>query len=50
MANALRETRVSGVHTTLDLCRAIMNDEAFRAGGVSVEYLPSFAATTAAAT
>ncbi len=44
MSAALRDTHVSGVNTTLEICSAIVNDERFRSGGVTIEYLPSFAA------
>ncbi len=39
MDAALRETRIAGVKTTVDICRAILADERFRAGGVSVDFL-----------
>jgi biotin carboxylase len=45
---ALRETRISGVKTTVDICRRIVQDERFRAGGVSIEFLPSLLAEPAA--
>jgi acetyl-CoA carboxylase biotin carboxylase subunit len=51
MIAALGDTRISGVNTTIDICRAIMRDGRFREGGVSIEYLPAFnAAAVGAAT
>ena len=44
MASALAETRIEGVNTTLDICRSIMRDERFVAGGVSIDFLPNLAA------
>ncbi len=43
MGAALRETRITGVKTTLDCCRTIIDDERFRAGGVSIDFLPALA-------
>ena len=42
MERALDETTIEGVHTTIDLCKSVLRDEAFRAGGVAIEYLPRF--------
>jgi len=42
MSAALADTHVGGINTTLDVCRAVMRDPAFRAGGVSIDYLPAF--------
>jgi acetyl-CoA carboxylase biotin carboxylase subunit len=44
MACALGETSIEGVNTTVDLCRAVMRDERFRAGPVTIDYLSNFAA------
>jgi acetyl-CoA carboxylase biotin carboxylase subunit len=41
---ALRETRITGVSTTVDVCRAVLFDYAFRRGGVPVDYLPALVA------
>jgi len=49
MDAALADTHVSGINTTIDICRAVMRDERFRAGGVDIEYLPSFNAAAASA-
>jgi len=38
---ALRETIITGVRTTTDICRTIIADERFAAGGVGIEFLPS---------
>jgi acetyl-CoA carboxylase biotin carboxylase subunit len=43
---ALRETRIGGVKTTVDVCLAVMRDERFCAGGVTIDYLPAFAVPT----
>ena len=40
----LGETRIGGVKTTVDICLALMRDERFRAGGVTIDYLPAFIA------
>jgi acetyl-CoA carboxylase biotin carboxylase subunit len=42
MDAALSDTHIAGVSTTVDLCRAIMRDERFRAGAVSNDYLSTF--------
>jgi acetyl-CoA carboxylase biotin carboxylase subunit len=47
MACALAETRIGGVNTTVELCRAVMRDERFARGGVSIDFLPAFAAAPA---
>jgi acetyl-CoA carboxylase biotin carboxylase subunit len=39
MSAALGDMHVAGVATTLDICRAIMRDERFRAGGVAIDFL-----------
>jgi len=49
MEAALRETSIAGVNTTAGICARVMRDERFRAGGVSIDYLPSLAALGAAA-
>jgi acetyl-CoA carboxylase biotin carboxylase subunit len=41
MDAALRDSRVTGLSTTIDVCRRILADEGFRAGGVPVDYLPA---------
>jgi acetyl-CoA carboxylase biotin carboxylase subunit len=41
---ALRDTRITGVSTTVDVCRAVLFDYAFRRGGVPVDYLPTLVA------
>jgi acetyl-CoA carboxylase, biotin carboxylase subunit len=48
MDSALRDARVTGIPTTIPMCRAILADPAFRAGGVPVDYLPALLAQTAA--
>jgi acetyl-CoA carboxylase biotin carboxylase subunit len=47
MNAALGDTRIGGVNTTIDVCRAIMRDEVFRHGGVAIDYLPNFSAAAA---
>jgi acetyl-CoA carboxylase biotin carboxylase subunit len=42
MDAALRETHISGVRTTVDICRKILADERFVAGGVGIDFLPAF--------
>ena len=42
MSAALSDTHLGGVNTTIAACAAIMRDERFRAGGVSIDYLPNF--------
>jgi len=54
MERALSETRIEGVKTTVDFCRDVLRDPAFRAAGVGVEwlktdFLPAYEATRAAA-
>jgi acetyl-CoA carboxylase biotin carboxylase subunit len=49
MDAALGDTLMTGVNTTIDICRRIMRDPAFRAGGVSIDFLPSLAAAHSAA-
>jgi acetyl-CoA carboxylase biotin carboxylase subunit len=39
MERALSETRIEGVPTTVEVCRDILRSDAFRAGGVDVEFL-----------
>ncbi|HXF33610.1 MAG TPA: acetyl-CoA carboxylase biotin carboxylase subunit [Candidatus Acidoferrales bacterium] len=41
MERALSETRIEGVPTTVGICCDILRSEAFRAGGVDVEFLTS---------
>jgi acetyl-CoA carboxylase, biotin carboxylase subunit len=48
MACALAEMHISGVSTTIEICRRILGDEHFRKGGVTIDYLPSLAAAAAA--
>ncbi len=50
MSAALRDTRIAGINTTIDICRAIMRDGRFREGGVAIDYLPNFNAAAAPAT
>jgi acetyl-CoA carboxylase biotin carboxylase subunit len=45
---ALREARVTGIPTTIPMCRMILADPGFRAGAVPVDYLPALLAQTAA--
>jgi acetyl-CoA carboxylase biotin carboxylase subunit len=49
MAAALGDTTISGVNTTVGICRAVMRDERFREGGVAIDFLPTFNAAAAAA-
>ena len=49
MERALGETRIEGVKTTVDFCRELLADPAFRAGGIGVAWLPEFLAKRAAA-
>jgi acetyl-CoA carboxylase biotin carboxylase subunit len=44
MECALRETRIGGVKTTIDVCIAVLGDERFRAGGVTIDFLPALVA------
>jgi acetyl-CoA carboxylase biotin carboxylase subunit len=39
MERALAETRIEGVKTTINFCRDVLRDDAFRRGGVRVEWL-----------
>ncbi len=39
MERALAETRIEGVKTTIEFCRAVLGDRAFRRGGMRVEWL-----------
>jgi len=39
MERALSETRIEGVKTTIDFCRDVLRDPAFRAAGIGVEWL-----------
>jgi acetyl-CoA carboxylase biotin carboxylase subunit len=39
MERALAETRIEGVKTTIDFCRDVLRDPAFRAAGIGVEWL-----------
>ncbi len=48
MSCALADTHIGGINTTIDICREILADERFREGGVSIDYLPSFAAASTA--
>jgi acetyl-CoA carboxylase biotin carboxylase subunit len=48
MVAALDDTRISGVNTTIGICRTIMKDERFREGGVSIEFLPALVSGAAA--
>jgi len=41
MERALAETRIEGVKTTVGVCREILQDERFVAGGVGVDFLPA---------
>ena len=49
MDAALGDTLMTGVNTTIDICRRIMRDPAFQAGGVGIDFLPSLAAAHSAA-
>jgi biotin carboxylase len=44
MDAALRDARITGIATTIPICRTVLADAAFRRGGVSVDYLPALAA------
>jgi len=44
MAAALRDTHVTGVATTVGVCRAIVADPTFRKGGFGIDFLPAFMA------
>jgi len=39
MERALAETRIEGVKTTINFCRDVLRDDAFRRGGMRVEWL-----------
>ena len=41
MEAALGDARITGVATSIDMCRAVLADETFRRGGVGVDYLPA---------
>jgi acetyl-CoA carboxylase biotin carboxylase subunit len=47
MERALSETRIEGVKTTIDFCRALLGDPEFRAGGIGVGWLPAVLARRA---
>jgi len=49
MDTALAETKIGGIHTTVDMCRRIMSDDRFREGGVAIDFLPSLLAAGAPA-
>jgi acetyl-CoA carboxylase biotin carboxylase subunit len=49
MLAALEDTHIGGVKTTVDICKAILEDPPFREGGVGIDYLPAFVAGAAAA-
>ncbi|HZO92998.1 MAG TPA: acetyl-CoA carboxylase biotin carboxylase subunit [Candidatus Baltobacteraceae bacterium] len=49
MERALGETRIEGVKTTVDICREIVADPEFHAGGIGVGWLPAFLARRTAA-
>jgi acetyl-CoA carboxylase biotin carboxylase subunit len=49
MDTALAETKISGINTTVEMCRRIMSDERFREGGVAIDFLPSLLAAGAPA-
>jgi acetyl-CoA carboxylase biotin carboxylase subunit len=42
MECALRETRIVGINTTIDVCLAVMRDPIFREGGFGIDFLPAF--------
>lgn len=44
MAQALRNCRIEGVSTSIPVHAGIMEDEAFKAGGVATDFLPAFLA------
>ena len=44
MDAALRDARLTGIATTIPICRTVLADEAFRRGGVGVDYLPALVA------
>jgi acetyl-CoA carboxylase biotin carboxylase subunit len=48
MSAALSDTRIAGVHTTIDICATIMKNERFREGGVSIDFLPGLVSNAAA--
>ncbi len=43
LSNALRSSRIHGIETNLDYVRGILDDPAFRSGGVSTGFLRTFA-------
>jgi acetyl-CoA carboxylase, biotin carboxylase subunit len=49
MECALADTRITGVHTTVEVCRSVLRDPAFRHGGVAVDFLAALTASAAAA-
>jgi acetyl-CoA carboxylase biotin carboxylase subunit len=49
MIAALGDTRIAGINTTIAICRDVMRDETFRAGGFGIDFLPNFAAASAVA-
>jgi acetyl-CoA carboxylase biotin carboxylase subunit len=48
MSAALSDTRVVGVKTTIDICKEVVDDPTFRAGGISIDYLPDYVSKRAA--
>ena len=48
MDAALADTRIAGVNTTIGMCRTIMQNDRFREGGVSIDFLPSLVSGAAA--
>ena len=48
MSAALSDTHIAGINTTIDICSAIMRDDRFRSGPITIDYLPAFAAPTPA--
>jgi len=44
MAAVLRDTHITGVATTVGVCRAIVADPTFRKGGFGIDFLPAFMA------